>query len=425
MTLLGPDAPLPALRARLEAVPDVENGQPVFVLRDLEELTDKPLALSGGGMMLISLLDGQRTAAQLRDLFLKNTGSVLELPVILDLVRALDQAGYLETSAVADKRRKSLEAFKSSGRRPAVFAGPSYPAEPLALAGALGSFFKAENGPGKEKADGALGRSPAGLVAPHIDFARGGPAYAWAYQALSERTPPDVIVALGVAHVSPDSPWTFTPKKYETPFGAMEVDDELYDDLSRKVWYEPRADEWVHKNEHSLEFQAVWLRYLWREKTPPWVPILVSSFERFSPDEAPSKIPTIEKALKDFGAVVRAHQAKGRRVMVLCAIDLAHVGPRFGDDLEITLQLEKKIENEDRRSLVDAMALDADGFYRSVIADEHWRKVCGLSALYTGLRLMKDLEGVASPGRLLTYGQAPDPAGGIVSFASALFDAKA
>ena len=58
-------------------MPAVEEGQNVFVLRDLEELTEKPLALSGGGMMLVSLLDGQRTAAQLRDLFLKNTGSVI------------------------------------------------------------------------------------------------------------------------------------------------------------------------------------------------------------------------------------------------------------------------------------------------------------------------------------------------------------
>lgn len=424
--MIGPDAPLPALRTRLEAVPAVEEGQAVFVLRDLEELTEKPLALSGGGMMLVSLLDGQRTAAELRDLFLKNTGAAIELKVIVDLVRALDQAGYLETPAVAERRKKMLEDFRGSGRRPAVFAGPSYAAEPLALAGELGKFFKSEDGPGKDKAEGALGRSPTGLVAPHIDFTRGGPAYAWAYQALSERTPPDVIVALGVAHVSPDSPWTFTPKKYETPFGAMEIDDELYTGLSTKVWYEPRADEWVHKNEHSLEFQAVWLRYLWREKTPPWVPILVSSFERFSPDEAPSKIPTIEKAIKDFGAVLRAYQARGKRVMVLCGVDLAHVGPRFGDEDPITPDMEQKIESEDRASLVDAMALDADGFYRSVVAGDHWRRVCGLSSLYTGLRLIKELGGAsAQPGRLLSYGQAPDPAGGLVSFASALFDAKA
>jgi AmmeMemoRadiSam system protein B len=200
----------------------------------------------------------------------------------------------------------------------------------------------------------------------------------------------------------------------------MEVDGALYDALASKLWYDPRADEWTHKNEHSLEFQAVWLKHLWREKAPKWVPVLVSTFERFTGDGTPSGVPTIEKALKDMGEVVAAEQAKGRSVMILDGIDLAHVGPRFGDDLELGPELEKKVEDEDRRSLVSAMALDADGFWSSVVDGGHWRKVCGLSALYTGLRLKKALG--AGPGRLLTYGQAPDPAGGLVSFASAVWD---
>ena len=66
--------------------------------------------------------------------------------------------------------------------------------------------------------------------------------------------------------------------------------------------------------------------------------------------------------------------------------------------------------------------MDADDFYMSVVADEHWRKVCGLSALYTALRLIKILKDDAStPGQLLTYGQAEDPLGGVVSFASAIY----
>ncbi|MEK7390045.1 MAG: AmmeMemoRadiSam system protein B [Elusimicrobiota bacterium] len=421
--MLEGQAPLPALRTRLEAVPAVEDGQSVFVLRDLEELTQKPLALSGGGMMLVSLLDGKRSAEQLRNEFLGRTGAAIELEVVLDLVRALDEAGYLETRGIAEKRNQAIARFKARPSRPAVFAGPSYPCDPLELAGHLGRFFTADKGPLKEPNASPLKSPPLGLICPHIDFSRGGPAYAWAYQALSERRPPDVVVALGVAHISPDSPWTLTPKSYETPFGPMDVDAPLYDALAAKLWYDPRADEWVHKNEHSLEFQAVWLKYLWREKAPKWIPILVSSFERFSPRETPCAVATIDKALRDLGGVLRAESERGRTIMVLNAVDLAHVGPRFGDDLEPTPELERKIEAEDRRSLVDAMALDADGFYRSVVCDDHWRKVCGLSALYTGLRLMRELGGDrAGPGQLLSYGQAPDPAGGIVSFASAIFD---
>ena len=403
-------------------MPAEEDGKPVFVLRDLEELTDRPLALSGGGMLLASLLDGKRTTAQLCAEFLKANGTAIEPGVVFGLVEALNEAGYLETPEIAEKRQKAADFFRANPKRPAVFAGPSYPADALSLTGHLDKFFTDEKGPGKKKSEEPKKIAPLGLIAPHIDFTRGGPAYAWAYQALAQRKAPDIVIALGVAHASPDSPWVFTHKSYETPFGAMEVDDELYERLSSRVWYEPRVDEWVHKNEHSLEFQAVWLKYLWREKAPKWIPILVSSFERFSPAEAPSKIPTVEKALKDLGTVLQAEVAKGRTVMILNGIDLAHVGPRFGDDLEITPELEKKIEAEDRKSLVDALALDADGFYRSVVADGHWRKVCGLSTLYTGLRLMKAI-GAKQPGRLLAYDQAPDPAGGIVSFASAIYDA--
>ena len=100
-------------------------------------------------------------------------------------------------------------------------------------------------------------------------------------------------------------------------------------------------------------------------------------------------------------------------------VDLAHVGPRFGDEIDLNPALEKRIEDEDRKSLAHALKLEADPFYLSVVADGHWRKVCGLSATYTALRWLKLLG--APEGRLLTYGQAPDPSGGIVSFASLIF----
>lgn len=402
-------------------MPAVEEGQSLFVLRDLEELTDKPLALSAGGMLLVSLLDGRRDAAAVAEEFQRATGNAVEDGVVLELAGALDEAGYLETPETARKRQKARDTFKLGKTRPAVFAGPSYPAEPEKLRAAIDGWLEA--GPKKKAAASPSAPPPLALVAPHIDFNRGGASYAHAYQALSERKAPDVIVALGVAHVSPDSPWIFTPKPYETPFGAMEVDAKLYDELAATLWYDPRADEWTHKSEHSLEFQATWLRWLWGERAPKWVPILVSSFERFSPEGAPSRIPTVAQALDKMAAVLAEEQARGRSVLVLNAIDLAHVGPRFGDDVELTPKLEKKIEAEDRESLVAALAHDADAFYASAVRDDAWRKVCGLSALYTGLRLARGLGGgKAGPGRLLHYGQAPDPAGGIVSFASAVFD---
>jgi hypothetical protein len=210
-----------------------------------------------------------------------------------------------------------------------------------------------------------------------------------------------------------------THKAYETPYGPMTLHEGLYKEIASALWYNPLSDEAAHRHEHSLEFQAVWLRFLWGEKTPAWVPILCSSFERFCPDAPPSAAKEVNAAIERIGSLLAARAAAGERILVLAGVDFAHVGPRFGDGIKLTPEIEKKIEQEDKKSLERAAALDADGFYMATVADGHWRKVCGLSATYTALRWIKAMGGKS--GSLLTYDQAPDPAGGIVSFASAVF----
>lgn len=410
---------LSPLRLDLDIVQTEHEGRPILVLRDPEGLSDKALAVSPGAIAVAALFDGRRTARDLQEALAKDSDAQVPTADIEGLARELEKAGMLETPEIAKKRRDQLLAFKSAPARPMALKG-SYPEAPLQLAAELGGFFRAPKGPGKPLADKPTRPSaPLGLFSPHIDFHRGGPAYAWAYGALAEAPPPDVVVAFGVAHQSPDSPWVMTKKAYETPCGSMEVDQELYGELASHLWYDPTADEWAHRREHSLEFQAVWLRFLWREKAPKWVPILTSTFERFASDRAPSSIETVDKALEKMGASLAKLAKSGKRVLVLGGVDLAHVGPRFGDDLKLGPELDKRVEEEDRKSLAHALKGDADAFYLSVVADGHWRKVCGLSAIYSSLRCLRALG--AAGGELLTYGQAPDPAGGMVSFASAIY----
>lgn len=416
------EQPLPALRRELEAFPIEHEGKPMFLLRDLEGLDSKQIALSAGGMMLASLLDGKRGPAEIRALFAQYSGSMLSEPEIRGMVEDLRKAGVLETAESERKRRDILEAFLGAPTRKAAHAGTGYPTERLELSAMLGKYSREAKGPGKEFQSEASGPAPLGLIAPHIDFSRGGPAYAWAYQALSEGAPPDFIVAIGVAHMSPNSPWILTKKPYETPFGSVSADEGLFRHAKDSLWYDPLADEWAHRTEHSLEFQAVWLKHLWKERAPAWLPILCSSFERFCPDRPPSTVPSIEEGLRKFGERLVRERRDGKRILILAGIDLAHVGPRFGGDQKLGPELFAKIEAEDRKSLDLALALKADEFYMSVVADGNWRRVCGLSALYTGLRLLDILrDGKPAPGTLLTYGQAPDPLGGVVSFASGIF----
>jgi MEMO1 family protein len=406
--------PLPPLRASLEAIPVEKDGEPLFLLRDTEGLAPGSMGLSAGGMMLATLFDGRRTAEEAAAQFNKATGAALKPEDAAGLAAELEKAGLLETPAIAAQRAAQLRDFKDSKVRKPAHAGTVYPAAAPELEKALAAFYEPPKGPGTP-----AGKAPAAaaLLFPHIDFPRGGHAYAHAFSALAGSEPPDLVVALGVAHASPNSPWVMTRKAYETPLGAVSVDSPGYESIKRCLWYDPLEDEAVHRSEHSLEFAAVWLKRLWKDRTPPWVPILCSSFERFCPDRAPSTVATVDKALSEIGSALKG---LNKRILVVAAVDFAHVGPRFGDDEPITPELQKKVEDADRRSIAHALALEADPFYLSVIEGGHWRKVCGLSATYSAIRLLNIIQPSAK-GTLLAYDQAPDPLGGIVSFAGAVY----
>jgi AmmeMemoRadiSam system protein B len=415
-------AALPPLKVGIEAIQIEHEGKPAVLLRDQEGLNEQSMAITMPAFMIAMMLDGNSTVADIQSNFSKTTGQLIKPEEINGLVKALEKADLLETPSLQEKRRRTYQEFVDSPVRKPAHARGGYPADRLELATFLGKFFQDPKGPNKQMSSAPTKPAPLGLFSPHIDFHRGGPAYAWTYQALSECERPDVIVALGVAHMSPNSPWVFTNKSYETPYGPVPVAAGVYKDLQSCLWYDVAVDQSVHRTEHSLEFQALWLKYLWRDNTPPWVPILCSSFDPFCSDRAPSTIASIENAINAMGAALKARQDKGEKVMILAGVDLAHVGPRFGDELKLGAELEARVEKEDRVALDLALKGDADAMYLAVVADGHWRKWCGLSAIYTALRLMKILSPAGSiHGELLTYAQAPDPAGGLVSFTGALF----
>jgi MEMO1 family protein len=420
MTMLigGPILPL---RRDLDMAPVQQDGETLFLLSDAAGLEDKSFVVSLPVVLVASLFDGRRRARDV-SLELAKQNVTLAEAEIQSVADQLEKAGLLETEAVEEGRRRALESFRASSVRPVRVQARGLPEDPLALGAFLNRFYADAKGPGRSPG-AAEAACPLGVVSPHIDFFRGGPAYAWAYLSLAEAAPPDVIVAVGVAHRSPPSPWVMTRKSYETPFGPLAVDEGLYDEVRSALWYDPTDDEWVHAKEHSLEFQALWLKHLWRDKTPAWVPILCSAFDAFCPDRPPSSVETVEGALRRVGEALRRRREKGQKILILAGVDLAHVGRRFGDETDVTPELEQRVERLDRASLEKALRLDADGFFLDGVGENAWRKVCGLSALYTALRWIKESSpsAAAPAGKLLAYDKAPDPAGGIVSFASAVY----
>ena len=104
-------------------------------------------------------------------------------------------------------------------------------------------------------------------------------------------------------------------------------------------------------------------------------------------------------------------------VLIIAGVDMAHVGPKFGDPDPVDSNTISWIEQRDILTLSYAENIDAEGFYKSVEEEKDKRKICGLSSIYSLLNVID-----ADRGKVLSYDKAHEPdTGSVVTFASAAF----
>lgn len=401
----------PKLRP-VEAFPVEAQGKKGIALRDPAGFTDSVVVLPPPLLDIVSLFDGEHTLLDIQEVFMRRHGELLLTERLAEISRTLDEHGFLESESFA-RRRAAIEAgFRASPTRPAAHAGGAYAAEPEALSSQLAAFFAHPEGPGTAGGDPRGGPITA-IMAPHIDFHRGGPTYAWAYRELAERSDADLFVILGTCHAGMADPFALTLKDYETPLGPAPVDREFSAALQQRYGSDLLSSEGAHRSEHSIEFQAVFLRYLARREFSV-VPILASFLhESLAGGREPEADPRVPRFLDALGETIAASR---RKVCVIAGVDLAHVGPRFGDADPVGPSRLAALESEDRATLEAVAAVDPRGFYESVAKDGDSRRICGLSPIYTLLRCLP-----GGSGRLLRYAQWPDPQA-VVTFASIVFE---
>ena len=405
----------PKLRP-LEAFPVEAGGKKGLALRDPAGFTDAVLVLPPPLVDIVSLFDGEHTLLDIQEIFMRRHGELLFTERLEEISRTLDEHGFLESQAFA-RRRQAIEArFRASPTRPAAHAGSAYAAETPALRAQISGFFAHPEGPGTAPASGRPLPLRA-IMAPHIDFHRGGPVYAWAYRELAERSDADLFVILGTCHAGMADPFALTLKDYETPLGGARVDCEFAEELGRRYGDDLLASEGAHRSEHSIEFQAVFLRYAFAGRREfAIVPILASFLhEHLAAGKEPNADPRIPRFIDALGETIAA---SNRRVCLIAGVDLAHVGPRFGDPEPVGPASLADLEREDRSMLEAVAAVDPRAFYESVAKDGDSRRICSLSPIYALLRCLP-----GGSGRLLRYAQWPDPQA-VVTFASLVFDSE-
>jgi MEMO1 family protein len=398
----------------LEAFPVEQQGQTLICLRDPSAFAPQPILLGMGAYYLVTLFDGNNDLGKIQAAFSRRfNGEIIPIEKLNELIEALDRGFFLDSPAFAARIGAVREEFLASPERPAALAGLCYEKEPAKLRLEVAAFFDPPEGPGRSPGT-MRNESLAGIIAPHIDPRRGAAAYAHAYHELMTHEPPELVIILGTSHygAGPEL-FSATRKNYATPFGAVQTDTAFIDRLAAR--YDAGdlfADELLHRNEHSIEFQVLFLAWALGIRGYQVVPILVSSFHEMVQRGV---TPGHDRRVRSFVDALHAElESDERRSIIIAGVDFAHVGKKFGDTFSVDQAVAERVRDADLALIEFIKRGDPAGFFAAVAKDGDARRICGLAPMYTQLELLRDRH-----GRLLKYGIAMEPqTDSAVTFAS-------
>ena len=387
------------------------NGDLRLALRDPDELIEGTVFVSPALAPVLELCDGTHSLAAIQAALTLRYGLTLPTARLESLIQQLDEALLLESERAETARRDARTAYRTAPCRPPALAGASYPADPDELTAMLEGYINAVEPP-------ACPDPPAvrGLVSPHIDYDRGGPVYARTWQhARAAVREAEVVVILGTDHAGSPGMLTPTRQDYATPWGTLPTDQDTLD------WFEAAwgddslyDEELHHRREHSIELAAVWLHFMRDGEPVTLVPILCGSFLPFTSGEANPR--DNSQFMQSVGALSAA--LAGRRVLVVAAADLAHMGPAFGDPQPLDREDKDILKNFDRTLLAAMCQGDAARFLGLLQQSRDKQKVCGLPPIYAALQMLGPVA-----GRVVDYAQCPADglAGSVVSVAGVVW----
>lgn len=372
----------PAVRM-IEAIQIEHEGQPMAVLRDPEGLLEEALVVPLPLVLVMSLLDGRRGGREVQEAVAHlSGGQIIPVEQIDQIVEQLDEHYLLYNERTAELRRRLEAEFDALPARPAAHAGAAYPANREECRAMLDGLF--EEVP---LLDGQAAH-PRGLIVPHIDLRVGGVTLAHALARLDGDRPAGLYIVLGVAHQPARNLFTVTEKSFETPMGLVETDTAAVDRLRELYGADRLAGHIVHKNEHSVEFVALGLRYVYPEPAPLRIlPVLCGPLaEEAAPiDLAPRDRDEVGTFIDALRTIIDERDGD---VCIIASVDLSHVGMKFGDEQGIDDIRQAMVRSRDSLLLDQIEARDPEAFFNHFREDNNARNVDAVTAVYVMLHAL-------------------------------------
>ena len=409
-------SPVPPLRTDLDMIPVEHEGRSMVLVRDHLGLVPEDRAFS---LELFRILHNLGPDADLGDLGRALTrasgGEEVSEEQLRELVDGLDGLHLLESESFARARRGVVKAWQDLEVRPAALAGSAYPDKPEDLS-AWADRTLARPGPHERKGKLAC------LVAPHIDPQAGAKVYGAAYAALAgldQDQRPERVVVLGTGHALDSGLVSLCAKDFETPLGRSATDREGVARLERAAGSALCLDDFIHRAEHSVEFQALFLQHLLGPGGVRLVPVLCGSGHLLPEYTRQAFLDGLEPFCRELAAMLETENT-----LLLVGADLCHIGPKFGH--AATAEMLEPAAAAHETLILRALAdMDPEAMWRESASVGDGFHVCSFLALALAAETLALLGGgrAGITGRLLDRDLwREEPTSSAVGFAALAFE---
>ena len=398
----------PLTRRDLEFFPVQHEGQQFVLIRDPLGLVEEGKAVGLPLYQIMTLLDGSTTVRDLQMELMRQKGGVLVgADEINGLLTHLDESFFLDSERFKNAKERIIADFTSRRIRPCSHCGKSYPKNPSELRVRLDEILNNELS--IPEPDGKL----TALIAPHIDLNVGYKSYSSAYRLL-KHTAPSRVILLGVGHQLQNALFSLTDKDLETPLGITKSEQaqiRLLREAGRDII---ASNDFIHRSEHSIEFQIIFLQHLLANNPFTIIPILCGSLQMGLPEYTRQAYQ--EKAALFLENLKEILLDPDQETLIVAGVDFSHTGPKFGHEMPAS-HLQNSSREHDQNLLKHLTRLDADRFWEESGSVRDQFNVCGFSALACLLEVLPQCH-----GKILNYEiWHEEPTRSAVSFASVAF----